>query len=78
MLNRLTRSRGFVVGGVAALLVLGVLARTTTAFDPQPDPPGYGMVGLADGQTARLNLVNLGTINVIPPGPSGPAAILRR
>ena len=69
MLNRLMRSRRFVVGCVAALLVLGVLARTTTAFNPQPDPPGYGMVGLAEGQTARLNLVNLGTTNPLPPGP---------
>jgi hypothetical protein len=70
MLNRLTRSRRFAVGCVAALLVLGVLARTTTAFNPQPDPPGYGMVGIVEGQTARLNLVNLGTTNPLtPPDP---------
>ena len=42
------------------------------AFNAQPDPPGYGMVGIADGQTARLNLVNLGVPDPttgVPPGP---------
>jgi len=50
---------------------MGVLSRSATAFNPQPDPPRFGMVGLADGQTARLNLVNLGipTATGIPPGP---------
>ncbi len=33
-------------------------------FDPQPDPPGkFGMVGLTRGQTARLNVVNIGNPN---------------
>lgn len=26
-------------------------------FNPQPDPPGFGMLGLTNGQTARLNVV---------------------
>ena len=38
-------------------------------FNPQPDPPGFGMMGVADGQTARLNV----TIDLdptrIPPDP---------
>jgi hypothetical protein len=45
---------------VIALVGICLLSRTTTAFNPQPDPPRFGMVGIADGQTARLNLVNLG------------------
>jgi hypothetical protein len=69
MLNRLASSRRFVVGCIAALLVLGALARTTTAFNPQPDPPRYGMVGVVEGQTARLNLVNLGTTDPSVPKP---------
>jgi hypothetical protein len=34
------------------------------AFNPQADPPGFGMIGLARGQTARLSVVALG-------GPAG-------
>jgi hypothetical protein len=36
------------------------------AFNPQPDPPGFGMIGLARGQTARVSVVALG-------GPAGSA-----
>jgi len=45
--------------GVAAAVILagGALSRTATAFNPQPDPP-FGMIGIAQGQTARINLVN--------------------
>ncbi len=32
--------------------------QTVEAFNPQPDPPGYGMVGITDGQTIRINVVN--------------------
>ena len=53
-------SRYVAAASVALLLGVGVLSRSATAFNPQPDPPRFGMVGLADGQTARLNLVNLG------------------
>ena len=54
------RSRYVAAASVALLLGVGVLSRSATAFNPQPDPPRFGMVGIADGQTARLNLVNLG------------------
>jgi hypothetical protein len=42
-----------------AVAVAGVLgtAGPALAFDPQPDPPGFGMVGLARTQTAVLNAV---------------------
>ena len=63
--------RYIAAASIAVLLGVGVLSRSATAFNPQPDPPRFGMVGLADGQTARLNLVNLGipTATGIPPGP---------
>ena len=70
MINRLTRARTMAIGGAAVLLGLGVLSRAAGAFNPQPDPPGFGMVGIAEGQTARLNVVNLGNADPLhPPDP---------
>jgi hypothetical protein len=48
--------------GVATAVILAAtgLAHTAIAFNPQPDPP-FGMIGIAPGQTARLNLVNTGS-----------------
>lgn len=58
MFVRLVRSPRFALGVALALVLAGTaLARTVAAFNPQPDPP-FGMVGIAQGQTARLNLVN--------------------
>jgi len=52
---------------LVALLASGALweIRRVRAFNPQPDPPGFGMVGLTRGQTMRLNVVNL-----TPPDPN--------
>ncbi len=73
MMTALTRPRRIAIGGfVALLLAVGVLSKHAGAFNPQPDPPGYGMVGIATGQTARLNIVNVGVVDPttgIPPGP---------
>jgi len=67
MLVRLTRHSRPVLGApVAAGLVAGVLAGTARAFNPQPDPP-FGMVGIAQGQTARINLVNTESPGALPP-----------
>jgi hypothetical protein len=66
---RLIRSPRFAAGAVVAVILASTaLARTATAFNPQPDPP-FGMVGIAQGQTARLNLVNAGspTAALLPP-----------
>jgi hypothetical protein len=61
MLVRMTRNPKLAVGILAAVVIgIGVLARSVGAFNPQPDPP-FGMVGIAQGQTARLNLVNTGS-----------------
>jgi hypothetical protein len=58
MFVRIARSPRVALGIAAAVVLAGTaLARTATAFNPQPDPP-FGMIGIAQGQTARLNLVN--------------------
>ncbi len=71
MFVRTRRFRYLAAAGIVGLLGIGVLSRSATAFNPQPDPPRFGMVGIAEGQTARLNLVNLGipTATGLPPGP---------
>jgi hypothetical protein len=67
------RSHRLAVAGVIAVaLAVGALSQRAGAFNPQPDPPGYGMIGIADGQTARLNVVNLGVPDPttgVPPDP---------
>ncbi len=41
-------------------LALGLLAlERSHAFNPQPEPPGFGMIALAAGQTLRLNVSNI-------------------
>jgi len=50
---------GLIVAAVCAGVGIGASV-VLNAFNPQPDPPGFGMVGIAAGQTARLNVVNLG------------------
>lgn len=52
---------------LAASLALGAAwaASRAWAFNPQPDPPGIsGMVGIVEGQTARLNAVNISSVPV--------------
>ena len=49
--------------GAAAILDQG--RSRAAAFNPQPDPPAFGMIGITHEQTARLN-VNWGDVN---PGP---------
>jgi len=61
-----------IAGFLVLLLAVGLFSRHAGAFNPQPDPPGYGMVGIADGQTARLNIVNIGVPDPttgVPPDP---------
>jgi len=45
---------------IATMATFGVFrnVQKVQAFNPQPDPPGYGMVGITDGQTIRINVVN--------------------
>ena len=45
---------------LATLAAIGVAFKTQKvgAFNPQPDPPGYGLVGITDIQSIRINAVN--------------------
>lgn len=54
---------------LCALLGL-MISQSVLAFNPQPDPPGFGMIGLAAGQIARLN-INLDNPadKIYPPDP---------
>ena len=59
---------------ITVAVLAGILIATATlldrsrvsAFNPQPDPPAFGMLAVTHGQTARLNVVD--TMDV-PPGP---------
>lgn len=45
---------GIAVAGVA---VVGLFSAGVRAFNPQPDPPGFGLVTLVSGQGIRVNVV---------------------
>ena len=60
------------VGVAVAALTATWVAGRAWAFNPQPDPPGFsGLVGIVEGQTARLNIVN------VSPVPINAALIIR-
>ena len=54
-------------------LVLCAVASTASAFNPQPEPPGFPMLGIINSQTARLNITFAappeGGKRTFPPGP---------
>ncbi len=62
-------SVAFILIGLAAFGILRYLPQQVRAFNPQPDPPGYGLVGITNGQTIRITVIN--TTN--PPDPDTPA-----
>jgi hypothetical protein len=52
------------------LLVFTVLtAPAAMAFNPQPEPPGFGAIGIVSSQTARLNVFFAPQPSDFPPGP---------
>ncbi|MGH7752939.1 MAG: hypothetical protein ACREN5_08995, partial [Gemmatimonadales bacterium] len=55
---------------LSAVLALAAAPCAVLAFNPQPDPPGFGMVGITQGQAVVLNVV-LGDPpgDIEPPGP---------
>ena len=55
----------FAVAVVGAAAIFDQGRSRAAAFNPQPDPPAFGMIGITHEQTARLN-VNWGDVN---PGP---------
>ena len=46
-----------VLGVAAGALVVGAAWTTLVAFDPQPDPPAFGVISITPDQTIRLNAV---------------------
>lgn len=57
--------------GVAAAVLASVATGTTLrAFDPQPDPPAFGVVSITPDQTIRLNAVcSEHGVGGVPPAP---------
>ncbi len=57
-----------ILTAIAAFAFMRVAPQKVEAFNPQPDPPGYGLVGLVTNQSLRINVANLGN----PPDPDSP------
>ena len=64
-------SRKLVLGVAAGVLVVVAATWTTLrAFDPQPDPPAFGVVSITPDQTIRLNAVcSEHGVGSVPPAP---------
>ena len=63
--NILIRWTSLTALGIALVFFFGVHARPVQAYDQTDEKPSP-MVGLAKGQTARLNVVNIGDPNSSP------------
>ena len=62
--------RNLVLGVAAGSLIVGAAWTTLAAFDPQPDPPAFGVVSITQNQTIRLNAVcSEHGAKGVPPGP---------
>lgn len=66
----------FVIQAVLAVVAVGALAMLApmlhvTAFNPQPDPPAFGLIGIDPSETVRLNAICADTPlpGGFPPGP---------
>ena len=53
----MTRGKSVVLGVLAMTTGLLTAAGPVRSFNPQPDPPGFGIVGVARDQSAVLNVV---------------------
>ena len=47
-----------IVLGTATLVSIRFGSQTVKAFSPQPDPPAFGLVGITNGQTIEISVVN--------------------
>ena len=57
-------------GLATGALVLATMSGTANAFNPQPDPPAFGIVSINPDQTIRLNVVCWEhDVDGLPPGP---------
>jgi len=59
------------LASIAAVALLLLATGAAQAFNPQPDPPGFGMFGIMDFQRAHLHisLPAMKTRGDVPPGP---------
>ena len=64
----------FVLAGVAATGLFRFWPQQVRAFNPQPDPPGYGLVGITQGQTIRITVIN--TADLPDPDTPNPARVV--
>ena len=63
-------STAVILTALAAFGLFRFLPQTAQAFNPQPDPPGFGMIGITLGQSIRVNVVNTAAPgSSIPPDP---------
>jgi hypothetical protein len=56
-IRRVVSVKSALAAVAAAIVAIAGLSRTTGAFNPQPDPPGFGLVTLVSGQSIRINVV---------------------
>ena len=65
---------------LSLFVVACAVATAAVAFNPQPEPPGFGMVGIISTQTARLNVSFVpppdNDRGALPPGPCAGAVHL--
>lgn len=62
-------SRTLALAVVAGIVVSGATWTTLRAFDPQPDPPAFGVISITPDQTIRLNAVcSEHGVRGVPPG----------
>lgn len=56
---------------IAVFAFMRFAPQKVEAFNPQPDPPGFGLVGLVTNQSLRINVVNTNEIGSpeTPPDP---------
>ena len=69
MKTRNAVSKLLTVATLAAILIAAAAILDkgqVTAFNPQPDPPAFGMVGITHAQSARLNVADTSEVQ---PGP---------
>jgi hypothetical protein len=60
MITKRVKPQFLTIAASAVLLIILVTAldtHKTAAFNPQPDPPAFGMIAITPDQTARLNVV---------------------
>lgn len=47
-----------IIAAAAVLLFIRFAPKVVKAFNPQPDPPGFGIFGISEGQSIRFSVVN--------------------